>query len=389
MTLPNLPKDLVEEVLSFVPATYLKRLSSTCKPWNRLIHNDKRFARKHSDNAAKEFLVFMLRRNFRICRLSFNLHGTDPSAEVKGELILPDPYFKNSADQFEIDRVFHCDGLLLCTSQLERRMVVWNPLTGETKWIQTRQEGGTFVLGYSQDKNKFRNKSYKIMGFYDRSSEFLEVYDFNSDSWRVLDGIRPEWYLGYAYRCVSLKGNAYMLGIDIIEEMGLSLSLLKYDFSTEKYEPVTLPFPSHAHCFREAHCLSVVRGEKLSLLYRRDKRSKTEVWVTNKIDDTTTEGAVSWTKVLALDLNRELQIAFTSNFLVDEEKKVFMCCVSWREDGDEDKSKDKVYMVGEDSKVKEIDSGVNATTGCWPTILGYVPSLVQIQQAGGKRERGD
>ncbi|KAG7577796.1 F-box domain [Arabidopsis thaliana x Arabidopsis arenosa] len=389
MTIPILPKELVEEILSFVPATYLKRLSSTCKPWNRLIHNDKRFARKHFDNAAKEFLVFMLRKNFRICRISVNLHGADPSAEVKGELTLPDPYFKNSADQFKIDRVFHCDGLLLCTSQLERRMVVWNPLTGETKWIQTREHGGTFVLGYSQDKNKSCNKSYKIMGFYDRSSEFLEVYDLNSDSWRVLDGIRPEWYLGCAYRCTSLKGNAYMLAIAITEGVGLTLSLLKYDFSTEKNVPVVpLPFPSHAHSFSEANCLSVVRGEKLSLLHRRDERSKTEIWVTNKIDETI-EGAVSWTKVLALDLSPHLQISLTSNFLVDEEKKVFMCCVRLREDGDEDKSKDKVYVVGEDNNVKEIDSGVNASSGCWPTILGYVPSLVQIERAGAKRKRGD
>ncbi|KAG7582418.1 F-box associated interaction domain [Arabidopsis suecica] len=387
MTIPNLPKDLVEEILSFVPATYLKRLSSTCKPWNRLIHNDKRFARKHFDNAAKEFLVFMLRKNFRICRISVNLHGADPSAEVKGELTLPDPYFKNSADQFKIDRVFHCDGLLLCTSKHERRMVVWNPLTSETKWIQTREERGTFFLGYSQDKNKSCNKSYKIMGFY-RSGGQVWEYDLNSDSWRVLDGIRPKWYSGFAYRCVSLKGNAYMLAKDVTD-VGFSISLLKYDFSTEKYVPVTLPFPSQARSFNNANRISVVRGEKLALLYRRDKRSKAEIWVTNKIDDTT-KGAVSWSKVLALDLSRELQISFKTNFLVDEEKKVFMCCVRLREDGDENKSKDKVYIVGEDNEVKEIDFGVNATSGSWPTILSlYVPSLVQIQQAGGKRERSD
>ncbi|OAP09284.1 hypothetical protein AXX17_AT2G05960 [Arabidopsis thaliana] len=110
---------------------------------------------------------------------------------------------------------------------------------------------------------------------------------------------------------------------------------------------------------------------------RRDKRSKAEIWVTNKIDDTT-EGAVSWTKVLVLDLSRDLQALFTSNFLVDEEKKVFICCVSWKEDEDENKSK-KVYIVGEDNRVKEIDSGEDATSGCEPTILSlYVPSLVYM-----------
>ncbi|KAL9291843.1 putative F-box protein [Arabidopsis thaliana] len=376
MTMPNLPKELVEEILSFVPATYLKRLSATCKPWNRLIHNDKRFARKHYDNAAKEFLVFMMRKNFRIIRRGVNLHGADPSAEVKGELTLPDPYFKNSADEFHIDRVFHCDGLLLCTSKLERRMVVWNPLTGETKWIQTHEEGDNFFLGYSQeDKNISCKKSYKIMGFYRSGSKVWE-YDFNSDSWRVLNGILPNWYFDKSYKCVSLKGNTYMLA-GAVTDMGFDLSLQSHDFSTEKFAPVSLPVPSQARSLNGANRLSVVRGEKLALLYRRDKRSKAEIWVTNKIDDTT-EGAVSWTKVLELDLSRELHALFTSNFLVDEEKKVFICCVSWKEDEDENKS-NKVFIVGEDNRVKEIDSGEDATSGCEPTILSlYVPSLVYM-----------
>ena len=192
----------------------------------------------------------------------------------------------------------------------------------------------------------------------------------NSDSWRVLNGILPKWYLDESCKCVSLKRNTYMLAravtemgfhtypctVTIFQQRNLHLCLFLFPL-TPVVRMVLIVFPL--------------------LEERRDKRSKAEIWVTNKIDDTT-EGAVSWTKVLVLDLSRDLQALFTSNFLVDEEKKVFICCVSWKEDEDENKSK-KVYIVGEDNRVKEIDSGEDATSGCEPTILSlYVPSLVYM-----------
>ncbi|CAA7048428.1 unnamed protein product [Microthlaspi erraticum] len=64
----DLPRDLVEdEILTRVPATYLKGLGSTCKRWNLMFDGSRRFARKHSDEAAKQFMVLFLRRTLRIC----------------------------------------------------------------------------------------------------------------------------------------------------------------------------------------------------------------------------------------------------------------------------------------------------------------------------------
>ncbi|CAA7026644.1 unnamed protein product [Microthlaspi erraticum] len=56
----------------------------------------------------------------------------------KTEVSLFDPLPKCPAAQldvgrvFDVAKVFHCDGLLLCTSADESRFVVWNPFTGET-----------------------------------------------------------------------------------------------------------------------------------------------------------------------------------------------------------------------------------------------------------------
>ncbi|CAA7053363.1 unnamed protein product [Microthlaspi erraticum] len=103
--------DLVEEILSRVPATSLKRLRSTCKQWNTLF-NDHQFIKKHVDKAPKEFRVIMY-ANSRVYSMSVDLPGMQnsigPSIEIKGELGLLD-------DNLEI---FHCNGLLLCTKDNE------------------------------------------------------------------------------------------------------------------------------------------------------------------------------------------------------------------------------------------------------------------------------
>ncbi|KAG7640656.1 F-box associated interaction domain [Arabidopsis suecica] len=381
MTLPELPKDLVEEILSFVPATSLKRLRSTCKGWNRLFKDDKRFTRIHTEKAAKQFQPLTLTKNYRICPINVNLHGTTPSLEVKNEVSLLDPHSKNSAAQFNIDRVFYCDGLLLCTSQKDSRFVVWNPLTGVTKWIELGDrynEGMAFILGYD---NKSCNKSYKAMSFnyLDKDSE---IYEFSSDSWRVIDDIiKPPHYMDYFRECFSLKGNTYWLGIDRRRRPpDLRITLIKFDFGTEKFGYVSLPPPCQVHGF-EASNLSVVGDEKLSVLVQAGSTSKTEVWVTSKIGEA---NVVSWSKVLSLYPKPDVGFWHGLSFLLDEEKKVFLCCKSkgWMEEEDED----NVYIVGEDNKFILLNFGVETIGGESPIITTYVPSLVQIELAGSKRK---
>ena len=92
MMMLELPKDLVEEILSRLPATTLKRLQSTCKQWNDII-NDREFAGKHFSKAAKQHLVVML-KNFNVHLISVNVDGIhiDPSIKDIGELSLNKPY---------------------------------------------------------------------------------------------------------------------------------------------------------------------------------------------------------------------------------------------------------------------------------------------------------
>nr|VDC74524.1 unnamed protein product [Brassica rapa] len=71
-----------------------------------------------------------------------------------------DPSMKqvNLLDQVEISKVFHCDGLLLCVTKDNTKLLVWNPYVGQTRWIRPRKcfkKSDLYAIGYDNN-NKVR-----------------------------------------------------------------------------------------------------------------------------------------------------------------------------------------------------------------------------------------
>ncbi|EOA34635.1 hypothetical protein CARUB_v10022198mg [Capsella rubella] len=354
--------DVEDEILCRVPAISLNRLRSTCKRWNNLFRESK-FTRKNLEKAAKQFLVLML-KDSRVCSISVNLHATRPSAKVTRELSLVDPRYN---DQLVISQVFHCDGLLLGTDDDESIIVVWNPLTGQTKWFQTSDGDKTntyYALGSYQD-NKSGNKSYKVLSYgYDQA---FEIYDLNADSWRTLDAATPDYQFPYSDCCTSLNGNTYWpIALQEEEKQEPCIFLVRFDYTREKFERLKGQIPIYMD--DQIVALSVVRGEKLALLLKPEKSSKTEIWLTNKIDETK---EISWSKVLAVDFSPYLQDSYGLSFLFDEEKKVLVCC-----DNDDDCEHIMVYIVGGDNRVTRDNFGEE--DDATPFLFYYVPSLTRI-----------
>ncbi|CAF2099615.1 unnamed protein product [Brassica napus] len=119
-----LPEDLLVEILSRVPEASLARLRSTSKGWNALIKKEERLAKK-------SLVVMLIHRRVYLVRL--DLHG-DNIVKVISQFSLNDPLSTYSLKEVDIHNVFHCDGLLLCTT-MDERLVVWNPCSGETSRI--------------------------------------------------------------------------------------------------------------------------------------------------------------------------------------------------------------------------------------------------------------
>ncbi|CAN6875388.1 unnamed protein product [Brassica oleracea] len=136
----------------------LTQLRSTCKRWYALF-KDPRFIEKNKGKAARQFI---LKKNDGVYSVRIDLHN---SFEFTRKLTTLE-------DSQQV-----CDGLLLCTINSDRyqvnKLVVWNPCTGQTRWIQpsnrNRKQDGYF-LGY--ENNNESCQCYKIL----RSSATLDEF---------------------------------------------------------------------------------------------------------------------------------------------------------------------------------------------------------------------
>ncbi|EOA32724.1 hypothetical protein CARUB_v10016028mg [Capsella rubella] len=362
-----LPEELVMEILSRVQLPSLARLRWASKRWNTLI----------KDKILSQFIMVV---GSKVNLVSFDLHGIHknvaPSAKVTSQFSLKD---SNSSEEVDICNVFHCDGLLLCTTK-DNRLVVWNPCSRETRWIQARpgnsyKKTDMFSLGYDN-----KSSCYKIVWMYNTYCDTFQyiykyhVYDFTTNSWRYVDWntgwlIRPWLAQGQDLprkirRGMYVKGNTYWLAQGRDHPL-----LLSFDFSSEKLQCLSLP-EDIGSC--DVRALSVTRQEQqLCLLATYGKDNI--VWMATKIESTR---ALSWKKLLIATAApapylREFDTGVS--FLADREKKVILLYNST--------FNNNIHILGEDTYIEVKHHGAAEATQNFHTgfLLGYVPSLVQIQ----------
>uniref|UniRef100_A0A1J3D6L5 F-box/kelch-repeat protein n=1 Tax=Noccaea caerulescens TaxID=107243 RepID=A0A1J3D6L5_NOCCA len=393
----DLPRDLAEEVLSMLPMTSLRGVRFTCKKWNNLTKN-RSFTKKHNREAkvaAKnkqrtEFQVVML-LEYKVYLFRVNLL-CDPSLERIGKLVS----LGDATDRVDISKIFHCDGVLLCVTKDRARLVVWNPYTGQTRWIQPRNSYNRYdryALGYERKKS-YSLRDYKVLRFMDdydsrvkqRITEF-EIYSLDSDSWKVVH-VNPDWEVENFQRGVTLKGNTYWYAREKVSIVAQGRArdisdqrdfLLCFDFTTERFGP-RLPLPFHS--FGNTVTLSSVREDQLAVLYQKAGAPASytlKIWISSKVEP----NAVSWNKLfLAVDMKPFTGFQFLNfggSFFVDERKKVAVVL-----DIDRGKScptRNTAYFIGEKGYFKKVDLGGSVDGHCWPLVCSYVPSSVQIKQA--------
>ncbi|CAG7882705.1 hypothetical protein BRARA_C03646 [Brassica rapa] len=375
MVTPKLPWDLESEILSRVPPTSVKRLQLTCKRWNTLF-KDQRFINNHMGKATTQMV---LKKDESAYSFSLDFHGLhnryDQFITITGKL----QSLKDSED-VKISKIFPCEGLLLCTTK-DKNLVVWNPCTGQTRWILSNgyAMNHKYYLGYG-NKNKSCDslKLLRLSYYYHQRLRVntFEMYEFNSDSWRAFhdDSVN----CGILSRGVSLKGNTYWLHSDDEDDDDLVNCILKFDFNTERFGRLSLPF--HNDDNDACVVLSVVREEKLALLFQSFATyspSEMKIWVTNTKADEAKD--LLWSLFLVVDYTKVTEVRTrVISFLVDEENKRVMCCLG--DYVDEDKT--ILYVAGEDihkivyreyiPEVRDLEYIPS------PRLVSYVPSLVRI-----------
>ncbi|EOA22384.1 hypothetical protein CARUB_v10003026mg [Capsella rubella] len=371
----DLPEDLVVEILSRVPVVSMLRLRATTKTWNVLI-KDGRVGKKHYDNNAprrpRHSLIIMLIA-FRVYLVRVNLNQ-DYNNKVKiiSQFSLKDPVY-NSLKEVDIRNIFHCDGLLLCATKYNR-LVVWNPCSVETKWIKPSRfykDSDIYALGKSSC-NKYKVLRINQDGFTSRSILLeCEIYDFISNSWRIVGKTRS-WSIREWKSCgISVNGNTYWLANSTKDDTRRDF-LLGFDFSTERFTSVSLPVDHRM--YYKLIALSVTReDQKLCMLASwSNETSISDVWIATKIESST--GAASWAKFLSIRLvDKPFCFTIRTNVLVDKENKVLVCR------GKHGVSNYFLHVVGEDNKCIQVDHHDPKST-C-SLLVNYVPSLVQINQS--------
>ncbi|KAJ4894343.1 F-box/kelch-repeat protein [Raphanus sativus] len=304
-TMSDLAPELVGEILARVPITFLRAVRSTCKSWDSLSENlifGKAVARK-------QLLGFMT-MDYMLCSVIFDLQG------VRNGFI---DISLNEIERFnrnKIDKVFHCDGLVLCVISDHAKILVWNPYLAQTRlitpiesFIKTTDQ---YALGHDSNGNQ------KILKFsvcreaaYNYDTHY-EIYDFSSDSWKVVWPLGPrDWSIPPCQCGLSLKGNTYFIASSI---KGLACFLLCFDFTRERFGQLQLPF----HTSGYPVTLSCAWEEQLAVLYLEKEDEILEIWVTDKIECNT----VSWSKFFKVSISIKPFNVYALGFFIDEEKRV-------------------------------------------------------------------
>ncbi|KAL0788060.1 hypothetical protein Bca101_004306 [Brassica carinata] len=197
----------------------------------------------------------------------------------------------------------------------------WNTLFKDQRFINNHMGKATTQMVLKKDESAY-SFSLDFHGLHNRYDQFITItgklqslkdsedvkisksspVKFNSDSWRAFhDDAVSGWKL--SSRGVSLKGNTYWLYSDAEEEDDLVNCILIFDFTTERFGRLSLPF--HNDDNDAGVVLSVVREEKLALLFQSFATyspSEMKIWVTNTKADEAKE--LSWSLFLVVDYTK-------------------------------------------------------------------------------------
>ncbi|EFH56051.1 hypothetical protein ARALYDRAFT_903179 [Arabidopsis lyrata subsp. lyrata] len=132
MAMLDLPRDLLEDIVSRVPDESLRELRCTCKQWNALF-KDPGFTKKTIRQNSKRSYC-----------------NEECKARIESGSLFANDYIGNA--KIQISDIFHCDGLLLFRTMSGNMLIVWNPCSDKTMYVYPNEyTGSIFALGYHKE----------------------------------------------------------------------------------------------------------------------------------------------------------------------------------------------------------------------------------------------
>ncbi|XP_022734823.1 F-box protein CPR30-like [Durio zibethinus] len=199
-TLPQLPEDIIANILSRLPVKYLIQLKCVSKPWLSLI-SDPQFAKLHlaqSKNSISQ-RVLLITEPLESAACEASVDDLDDESKLIVELEYPAAMKKTPDSDELVDGWLHlggsCDGLI-CVVFEHERIFLWNPTIREA--LELTKLGpfdpkGTFSygLGYncSTDDYKVVRVARPSTAVASNESE-VEVLELKTNIWRRIQGLQ-------------------------------------------------------------------------------------------------------------------------------------------------------------------------------------------------------
>jgi len=191
-SLPTLPFEIVEDILSRLPVKFLMQLQSVCKSWKSLI-SDSKLAKKHLrvSTTRHHLILTFINTSRKLSIIDYPLSSvfTDVTATVT-HLNYP----LNNRNRFGLI-VGSCHGIL-CFALDECFALLWNPSIGKFAQLPSldnpKREGSYTIYGFGYDHF---NDSYKVVAVNCFESDSngstskvynteVKVYTLGTDYWR-------------------------------------------------------------------------------------------------------------------------------------------------------------------------------------------------------------
>ncbi|KAL5848532.1 hypothetical protein ACOSQ4_006545 [Xanthoceras sorbifolium] len=250
-TMPNLPEEIVADILSRLPVNGLMRFKCVCKPWLSLISNPQ-FAKtqlKQSRTASHNTTTNLKRLLFLAsCPLQSIDYEAFGNSGDGGHVSQEHAYPTRKAPEWDVQIVGSCDGLI-CLVFDYCNMVLWNPSTRVSKELPAPDDlvdhdQGTFFCGFGCD---ISIDDYKVIkGVFSTASDGLketkvQVLTLKNNSWRQ---IQYGYQSGVSiYGMGTLSNNSlHWLGSKESENgFNNNYCIISFDLSEERFEEVGIP----------------------------------------------------------------------------------------------------------------------------------------------------
>uniref|UniRef100_A0A803MDW2 F-box domain-containing protein n=2 Tax=Chenopodium quinoa TaxID=63459 RepID=A0A803MDW2_CHEQI len=234
------PTDLLTEILSRLPVKSLLRCQLVCKSWNSLIKTPI-FIKIHLNkslisNSDHHLLLFYPTFHFSELDLDLDPHHIRLSFSELNHPLKPHK---------GIQLIGSCNGVVCISTVSKARVVLYNPLTNSHLKLPSvaipAHDPNKMVLGFGYDSSSNSCKVVRIVqgvGLLDNTTNNAQVYSYNDNSWRCIEGIPYYLYYGYYHGVLVNEGLHYVVTQESHSE---SLFIARFDLATESFSLIECP----------------------------------------------------------------------------------------------------------------------------------------------------